>query len=123
MFTFTDRYTFEWPVRVKLPSAEGEIVQEFTGEFLLPGDELEIFAQAKVDTAAEMVEETRARLSKWWVGWSGIAVEGGGDLPFSPENRDNLLRQRAVRLAVDAALSESVLGIPSQSVPGVREKN
>lgn len=123
MFTFTDRYTFEWPVRVKLPTGDGEIVQEFTGEFLMPSDELDIFAKVDADTAAEMVEATRERLAKWWVGWKGIAVEGGGELPFSPENRDKLLRQRAVRIAVDVALSEAVLGIPSQSVPGIHEKN
>lgn len=123
MFTFTDRYTFEWPVQVKLPTADGEIVQEFTGEFLLPDDEMDIFARVEVETAAEMVEATRDRLCQWWIGWRGIAVEGGGELPFSPENRDKLLRQRAVRLAVDAALSEAVLGIPSQAVAGIREKN
>lgn len=123
MFTFTDRYTFQWPVKVRLPTIEGEIVQEFTGEFLMPDDELDIFARVEAETAAEMVEATRARLSRWWVGWSGIMVAGGGELPFSPENRDRLLRQRAVRLAVDTALSEAVLGIPSQSVPGIREKN
>lgn len=115
MFTFTDRYTFEWPVKVKLPSAEGEAVHEFTGKFLMPDDELDIFARIEAETAADMVERTRERLKKWWIGWTGIAIEGGGDLPFTPENRDALLRQRAVRLAVDAALSEAVLGI--------REKN
>lgn len=123
MFTFTDRYTFEWPVRVKLPSDHGETVQEFTGRFILPEDELEIFATVKAETAAEMVGATRERLSKWFVGWSGINVEDGGELPFSEENRDRLLRQRAVRIAVDAALSEAVLGIPAEAVPGIREKN
>ena len=123
MFTFTDHYTFEWPVRVKLPTADGEIVQEFTGEFLMPADELDIFSRVDAETAAQMVEVTRERLAKWWVGWKGIAVEGGGELPFSPANRDKLLCQRAVRIAVDVALSEAVLGIPSQSVPGIREKN
>lgn len=123
MFIFTDRYTFSWPVRVRLPTADGEIVQEFTGEFLLPDDELDIFARLAAESAAEMVEATRERLAKWWIGWSGIAIEGGGELPFSIENRDRLLRQRAVRIAVDAALSEAVLGIPAQSIPGVREKN
>ncbi len=123
MFTFTDRYTFEWPVRVKLPTDHGEAIHEFTGKFLLPDDELEIFAKVKAETAAEMVEATRERLAKWWVGWDGINVDGGGELTFSAENRDRLLRQRAVRLAVDVALSEAVLGIPSEAVPGIREKN
>lgn len=115
MFTFTDRYQFDWPVKVVLPTAEGDVAQEFTGKFVLPPDELDIFQKADIETAAEMVEFVRARLSKWWVGWEGIKVEGGADLPFSAENRDALLRQRAVRLAVDKALSDAVLGI--------REKN
>lgn len=115
MFTFTARYTFEWPVKVKLPTADGDVVHEFTGRFLLPDDELEIFAKADAETATELVELTRERLSKWFIGWSGIATEDGGELSFSPENRDKLLRQRAIRLAVDTALSEAVLGI--------REKN
>lgn len=115
MFTFTDRYTFEWPVRVKLPAAEGEVIHEFTGIFLLPDDELEIFARMEGDGPAEMVGQARERLAKWLIGWKGIAVEGGGELAFSPEARDALLRQRPIRIAVDTALSEAVLGI--------REKN
>jgi len=115
MFTFTERYTFEWPVKVKFPARDGDIVQEFTGVFVLPDDELEIFAKVDAADATEMVSAVRERLSNWWVGWNGIAVEGGGELPFSPENREKLLRRREIRLAVDAALSEAVLGI--------REKN
>lgn len=124
MFTFTDRYTFEYPVRVKLPGGPvGEIVQEFTGLFLMPENELDIFEKFDAKNPAELIEATRHRLSKWWVGWSGISIEGGGELPFSDENRDKLLRQRPVRLAVDEALSEAILGIPSKSEPGIREKN
>lgn len=115
MFTFTDRYTFEWPVRVKFPSASGDIVQEFTGKFLLPADEAEIFEKVEANDAGEMVEAVRARLTKWWIGWSGIMIEGGGELPFSEENRDRLLKRREIRIAVDTALSDAVLG--------VREKN
>ena len=115
MFTYTDRFTFDWPVRVKLPSGGNDEVHEFTGTFMLPADEMEIFEPRKAEDMAEMVTFARERLSKYWVGWSGIAVENGGDLPFSEANREKLLRQRAIRIAVDQALTEAVLGI--------REKN
>lgn len=115
MFTFTNHYTFKWPVKVKYPSAQGDIIKEFTGEFLMPEDELEIFEQVKAESAGEMVEAVRTRLAKWWIGWEGIAVEDGGELAFSAEARDTLLRRREIRLAIDGAISEAILG--------VREKN
>lgn len=111
MFTFTDRYEFDWPVRVKYPSAEGEVVHEFTARFVMPQDELEIFEKVKAEGAAEMITIVRERLARYWIGWSGIAVEGGGELKFSAEARDNMLRQRAIRIAVDEAISDAVLGI------------
>lgn len=115
MFTFTDRYIFTWPVKVRYPAAGGEEIREFTGEFVLPEDELEIFEGSEAGDMAGLVTFARARLCKYWIGWSGIAVDGGGELAFSNEARDRLLRQRPIRMAVDAALTEAVLGI--------REKN
>lgn len=115
MFTFTDHYEFDWPVRVKYPSADGEITFEFTGRFVLPQDELEVFEKLDADSAAELIQIGRERLARYWIGWTGIAREDGKELAFSVEARDNLLRQRPIRLAVDTALSEAVLGI--------REKN
>lgn len=115
MFIFTDRYEFDWPVRVKYPSADGEVIHEFTGRFVMPEDELEVFEKLEADGASEMIAAARDRLARYWIGWSGIALEGGGELAFSADARDNLLRQRPIRLAVDTALSEAVLGI--------REKN
>ncbi|WP_304616977.1 hypothetical protein [Paracoccus sp. (in: a-proteobacteria)] len=115
MFTFTDRFTFEWPVRVKLPAAGEDLIQEFTGIFVMPEDELEIFADQPADDMAGVVTFARERLARYWVGWKGIAVEAGGELPFTEANRDRLLRQRPIRLAVDKALTEAILGI--------REKN
>lgn len=115
MFTFTDRFTFQWPVKVRLPSAEGEVVQEFTGTFLMPEDEKDIFERIEGESMADMIDAARLRLSRYLVGWSGIGIEGGGELAFSEEARDRLLRQRPIRMAVDAALAEAVMGI--------REKN
>lgn len=115
MFTFTDRYEFDWPVRVKYPSADGEVIHEFTGRFVMPQDELEVFERLEAEGAAEMIAVARERLARYFIGWSGIGIAGGGELKFSPEARDNLLRQRPIRIAIDDALSEAVLGI--------REKN
>lgn len=115
MFTFTDRYEYDWPVKVKYPSADGEVVKEFTGRFVLPEDELEVFEDMPAEKAAEVIKTVRERLSRYFIGWSGIQVEGGGELPFSVEARDNLLRQRPIRMAVDVALTESVLGIQEKN--------
>jgi len=116
VFTFTDRYSFEWPVKVRLPANGTDEVKEFTGVFVMPEDEMEIFeARPEGEDMAGLVTFARERLAKYWIGWKDIAVEAGGELPFSPENRDQMLKQRPIRLAVDAALTEAVLGI--------REKN
>lgn len=117
MFTFTDHYTFEWPVKVKLPANGGEDYQEFDGIFAMPEDEMEIF-EGSPETDIDMrglVNFSRERLAKYWIGWKGIVTPGGDGLPFSPENRARLLKERPIRLAVDAALSDAILG--------VREKN
>lgn len=115
MFTFTEHFTFKWPVKVIQPVDGEDATFEFTGLFKLPQDELEIFKRADGNTIAEQIEASRARLAQYWIGWEGIGVEGGGDLPYSEETRARLLRQRPIRLAVDAALADAVMGI--------REKN
>ncbi|MGR3479359.1 hypothetical protein [Salipiger marinus] len=115
MFTFDPDYTFEWPVKVKYPAKGGDEVREFTGVFRLPDDELDIYERGDDTSIAGVITTVRDRLSRYWVGWSGIEVKDGTELPFSPETRDRLLRQRPIREAVDRAMSEAVLGI--------REKN
>lgn len=115
MFVFDPEFTFPWPVKVKLPGADGEVVQEFTAIFRMPADEKDLFERPVTTGMAELIDVARDRLSQHWVGWEGINVVGGTPLPFSPENRDQLLRNRPVRMALDQAFGEAVLGI--------REKN
>ena len=62
-----------------------------------------------------MIDKVRERLAKFWIGWSGIKIEGGGELAYTAENRDRLLKQRPIRMAVDNALHDLIMGI--------REKN
>jgi hypothetical protein len=112
MFVFDPDFTFEWPVKVQLPGGE---VKEFTGRFRMPEDEKDIFERVTGEDTPSMIEAARARLCKYWIGWSGIQVKDGGELPFSDANRQNLLKQRPIRMAVDHALLESLIGM--------REKN
>lgn len=112
MFVYDPEYTFEWPVKVPLPGGE---VQEFTAVFRTPADEQEIFEKITGGDTSELVAAARDRLRRYWVGYGGIMVAGGGELAWSEEARDRLLALRHVRLAVDNALFEALIG--------VREKN
>lgn len=115
MFVFDPNYTFEWPVKVKYPSAGGEDIREFTGVFRLPEDELELYKRPEDGTFPSLINTVRERLADYWIGWSGIETASGGELPFSEETRARLLRQSPIREAVDRAFSEALLGL--------REKN
>lgn len=115
MFVFDPAYTFDWPVKVSLPADGGETVQEFDATFTMPEDEALFFAPIEGETQADRLEAARARLARHWVGWKGIQVSGGGDLPYSEEAKAKLLANRHIRVAVDKALFDAVLG--------VREKN
>lgn len=116
MFVFEPDYTFEWPVKVHYPAAGTDEVREFTGVFRLPEDELEIYRSDNEEGSIEgVIISVRERLSRYWVGWTDIETKDGGQLRYSDQARDRLLRQRPVREAVDRALSEAVLGM--------REKN
>jgi hypothetical protein len=116
MFIFETNYTFEWPVKVKLPTAGGEEIREFTAVFRMPEDELELYQPPEEDvTLAAMIEADRAKLAMHWVGWTGIQTSDGDDLSFSSEMRARLLKQSPIRKAVALAFTEATLGI--------REKN
>lgn len=115
MFVYEERYHFDWPVTVVYPADGAEVEHSFTGRFLLPDDEDEIYAALPGETTEEKVLAARARLAAHFVGWSGIRTPDGAELPFTPDRRDRLLRNRAFRLGVERAFGEAVLGI--------REKN
>lgn len=112
MFVFDPDYTFEWPVKVQHPGGEE---QEFTAIFRAPEDEKDIFARITAEDTPGMIDAARHRLARYWIGWRGIRVQGGGDLVFSDTTRDRLLKVREIRMAVDRALYEALIG--------VREKN
>ena len=115
MFVYEERYQFEWPVKVAYPAAGGDVEHSFTGVFLLPEDEAEVWAALPGATTEEKMQAARARLAAHFVGWTDIVTPNGTPLPFSQAARDRLLRNRAFRLGVERAFGEAVLGI--------REKN
>ena len=143
MFVFDANYTFEWPVKVHFPGGEvkeftgifrapddeKEIFEKVTGEdtpamldaaraLLLSGGPTAVTLSAvaaDIGVTHAMLDAARARLARYLVGWRGIEVQGGGELPYSDAARDNLLRQRPIRMAVDMAMFEALVG--------VREKN
>lgn len=115
MFVFEENYTFDWPVTVRYPTESGSDERSFTATFKLPDDELDLFDGTDADSLAQMIHDARDRVSRYWIGWSGIQTPDGTELAFSEDTRARLLKQRPVREAIDRALAEAVLGI--------REKN
>ena len=107
MFVFDPDYTFEWPVKVDHPGGEQ---QQFTAIFRQPEDEKDIFERVTAEDTPGMIDGARERIARYWIGWRDIEVKGGGELPFSDENRDRLLKNRAIRMGVDRALWEALLG-------------
>ncbi|MFE3838888.1 hypothetical protein [Pseudogemmobacter sonorensis] len=107
MFDFDPDYTFEWPVKVDHPGGEK---QQFIGIFRQPEDEKDLFERAEGENLADIIGEMRDRTARCLVGWREIRVKGGGELPFTEENRDRLLKIRAIRLAAYNALCEGIVG-------------
>lgn len=119
MFTFDPDYTFHWPVTVQMPEAGASRPAEFTALFRLV-EEDELFARRGGDATpamSDLLAGERAALAERLLGWDGIETPDGTPLPFSPENRERLLRQRPIREAVAKAYFDAVLR------GGVAEKN
>lgn len=115
MFVFDPDYTFDWPVTVKIPADGGDQEFTFTATFRVPEDEAVFFEPVTGETQAERLNAARARLSQYWCGWKGVQVKGGGELTYSEEAKARLLGNRHIRIAVDGALFDAMVG--------VREKN
>lgn len=115
MFVYEERYEFDWPVTVAYPADGGDVQHTFTGRFVLPDDEDEIYEVLPGETTNAKMIAARQRLAKFFVGWTGIRTPDGQDLPFSAERRERLLKNVAFRQGVEKAFGEAVLGI--------REKN
>lgn len=100
----TDSYT--WPVKIKLPTDEGKVLeQDFFATFKrLSQPEIEsMFTDAK-GGALNDVELVK----KFFIGWKNIVDDSGNQLPFSEALRDQFLSGATIAAQVFNAFTESV---------------
>lgn len=100
MFTFTERTTFEWPVKVRVPVDGGFEDFEFKGEFVII-DADEIFDAKK--SGLDQVKTV-------FTGWSGIKTADGQKLAVTEENKVALLKQSHIRTGVFNAYLDAIRG-------------
>ncbi|MBI1246162.1 MAG: hypothetical protein GC202_14265 [Alphaproteobacteria bacterium] len=117
-FTVTDRYTFRWPVKVKVPD-QARPGQVNTQQFVMEFEALPSTTAAELDAErnALATDEERAgfdieflvRVSRDWD--ESVVDEDGKPVPFTPDRLRDLLRQWGfVRLAVYRAYVEGMSG-------------
>ena len=117
-FTVTDRYTFRWPVKVKVPdqARPGQVnTQQFVMEFeALPSTraaelDAERNALATEDERAAFDIDFLVKVSRDWD--DSVVDEAGKPVPFAAETLRDLLRQWGfVRVAVYRAYLEGMSG-------------
>ena len=98
-------YRFTWPVKVLVPTEEGQQEQQFTGRFrLVPKADLDAAVVADPANADAAV----AKLA--WTGWGDDLVQAGKPLPYSEAERDELLTLPFVPYAVARAYWDAING-------------
>lgn len=111
MFDFKKDYRFTWPVKILVPTEEGQQERKFTGIFrLVPEAELR---DAHIADPAN-ADATTGRLSL--VGWKDDLTTEGKSLPYSTAAHEELLTVQFVRYAIAKAYYEAIGG-------ALREKN
>ena len=105
MFDFQKDYRFKWPVKVLVPTLDGQQVREFTGIFRLIGKEERegIDRDHGVLGGSELVRRA-------WEGWGEDLTEDGKPLAFSEAKRDELYLVPFVNSAVNRAYWAAVTG-------------
>ena len=113
MFTLKEENTFDWPVDVRVPGAEGKHeTQRFTITFrVVPIDHAAEFAdQAEQLTTQQTVAAALAFTKDIVVGWSGVRDEKGQDIPFTTEALRQLAAIPYVQVAIARAYAKAVSG-------------
>lgn len=109
MFEFKRDYVFAWPVKVLVPTEDGQVEQHFTGLFKLLRED-----QHQALLASEKPDEDTARQTL--IGWKEDLQQAGQPLAYSEAVRDELIALRFVRTAVCRAYWDAVNG-------ALRQKN
>lgn len=109
MFKIVDVASFKWPVKISIPRDGGKFVAAtFTAEFAaLPQEEID---QAIEDEREGNLDAGFA--SRVLIGWPTGQVQDsdGGELPYSDEAKEKLLRMSYVRNGVVEAFFDGVTG-------------
>lgn len=116
MFVLSKSPTFKYEVSVKQARESGKLESfAFTAEFRR-------FNQEEIRQISAEAGNDRALLDKVWVGWSGVQtlVDEGGvqvakELPVTAENREALLREPGVEVALVRAWLEATVFGPAKN--------
>lgn len=101
MFVLAKEFQFTWPVRVRVPTDDGEhAIQTFTARFRLLSH----------GRAAALGGDARALLDAALVGWEGIATDGGGVLQVTEAAKAALLDHPFVLVALAEAYADALSG-------------
>jgi len=103
MLTIRKQETFDWPVPVQRPRADGKFdTHVFTATFkAVPSSSFKDLMDAQDDAVV---------LQTAWVGWSDINDEHGNPLPYSEDAREMLMEDLAIRRATARAFAEAMTG-------------
>lgn len=109
MFDFQTDFRFAAPVRVLVPTLDGQQEKTFTGEFrLVPKDELD----KAINGAGENTDAVAMRLA--FVGWKDDLTHNGEPWPFSEQAREELLSVPFCRAAIAMAYWRQVNGVQTE---------
>lgn len=106
MFDFQKDFRFTAPVKVLVPTLDGQQEKTFTGEFqFVPKDEMEKAQKGKGEDAALIA----MRLA--FVGWKDDLTQNGQPWPFTKDRREELLSVPYCLGAVSMAYWRQVQGV------------
>lgn len=106
MFDFQKDFRFTAPVKVLVPSLDGQQEKTFTAEFrLVPKEEMEKAVKGKGN------DETQIAMRIALVGWKDDLTQKGNPWPFTPDHRDELLSVPYCLAAVSMAYWRQVQGV------------
>lgn len=108
MFKITQKPTYFWPVKVRLPADGGQFdEQTFDAQFRrLPQAEIDAMRADVLAGNASDIPLARRLL----VGWKGVQDADGQDVPFSETLRDQVLDIPGVATAVVVSFVDSLSG-------------
>jgi len=104
VFDFQTDFRFTAPVKVLVPTLEGQVEKGFTGEFrFVPKEEM--------DKALKGEEGALISMRLAFTGWKDDLTQDGKPLPFSEKAREQLLSVPYVLGAVQMAYWRQVNGV------------